>query len=284
MASYFKVVCGVLIWAVINGLVVKGTTIAPTILGATMSLVGILLYLPYLLSRPFPKLEKQQKFSLIGLGLSAALNNSFFYTALSLTHVHKAALVHYFASILAVVWISFIPIFKEKLDKVSLISIALGIAGLVIMTGHDWLEHKLWLYFAMLSAVFYSLEMVFSTRSSVIGVDAQYSTFTKLFFQLMIMPIVGFILGQSFAIPTNQYLYIIVAGILLFVSFIFVFSGLKKVPTKHFSVLGYIDRIGAIAIGKFKWGEVFGINVWIGGGLILLAELSILLFKTKKED
>lgn len=284
--SYLKIICGVLIWAVINGLIIKdaGSVVAPTVLGALMSLVGIVLFLPYLFLNPWPKLSKKQKIFLLGLGLSAAINNSFFYTALAMgdAKVSSVALIHYFASILAVLWVAFLPKFKERMDAASLIAVSLGIIGLIVMTGSTLLEHKLWLYFALLSAFFYSLEIVFSRQSSLSEVSPYISAFTKLGFQLLIMPVVGLYLGHSFHIPVNQYAYITFAGVLLFISFILVFSGLKRVPVKHFSALGYLDRLGAVAIARFWWKESFGLNIWIGGLLILLAELP-LLFKNKKD-
>src|SRR3989344_5898534 len=141
MIGDLEVLGAVSIWAVINGLVIKdaGDHIAPTVLGALMSLVGVILFLPSLMLSGWPKLDRKKKIILIGLGLSAALNNSFFYTALTMTAVYNAALVHYFASVLAVVWIAVVPVLKEKIDRASLISVMLGIAGLIIMTGSSWL-------------------------------------------------------------------------------------------------------------------------------------------------
>ena len=282
--GYLQILGAVSIWAIINGLIVKdvGAQVAPTILGSLMSLVGVVLFLPKLISSGWPKLDKKSKALLLGLGFSAALNNSFFYTALTMTAVYNAALVHYFASVLAILWISIIPRFKEKLDKGSLSAVILGIIGLIIMTGSSWLEHKLWLYFALLSAIFYSFEIVLSRQVSKNNIDPQFSSFTKLGFQLLIMPIAGFILGHSFRVPLDSLPYIGIAGLLLFLSFVLVFSGLKTVSTKHFSVLGYLDRIGAILIGRFYWGEVFGPAIWIGGILILVAEIPVLFFKKKE--
>lgn len=284
MTSYFKVICGVLIWAVINGLIIKdaGSVVSPTVLGALMSLVGVILFLPHLLRNPWPQFNDRQKLFLLGLGLSAALNNSFFYTALASNEpsarVGSIVLIHYSASIIAIIW-TVLPIFREKLDKTSFIAITIGFLGLVIMTGENWFGHGLWFYFALLSAFFYGLEIVFSRQVSVIGVNPYFSSFTKLSFQLTIMPLIGLYLGHSFSVPANQIFYIVFAGILLFTSFILVFSGFKDVPVKHFSVLGYLDRLGAVAIARFWWKESFGLNIWIGGAMILLAELPLLFNK-----
>lgn len=284
MSGYSQVIGGVLIWAVINGFVIKevGQSVAPTILGALMSLVGVVLYLPYLLKN-LPSLGKKQVFYLFGLGIAAALNNSFFYTAIAVKNVSEAALVHYFASVLAIVWIALIPLFKEKLDKASLLSVGLGLMGLLVMVGNGWLKNELWLYFALLSAFFYSFEIVFSGQVSRGNVSPHFSAFTKLFFQLMIMPFVAVLLGQSFSVRPDQYSPIVLAGLLLFGSFILVFSGLRNVAIKHFAILGYLDRLGAIAIGVLWWGERFGWNVWVGGALILFAEIPILFSRNKKE-
>lgn len=287
MSGYLKVICGVLIWAVINGLIIRDASkvVSPTVMGALMSLVGVILFIPYLYLNSWPKLNRKQKLFLLGLGLSAAINNSFFYTALAMpdAKVSSVALIHYFASILAIIWVWLLPAFKEKIDVKSLSAVILGIIGLIVMTGSNLFSHSLWLYFALFSAFFYSFEMVFSRQSSLGEISPYVSAVTKLGFQLMLMPIVGFFLSQSFYVPLNQLNYIIFAGILLFTSFILVFSGLKTVPAKHFSALGYLDRIGAIAIAGFWWKESFGLNIWIGGALILLAEVPLLFSKNKKD-
>ncbi len=284
--SYLKIICGVLIWAVINGFVIKdaGSIVAPTVLGALMSLVGIIFLFPRLILKPWPKFSKKQRFFLAGLGLSAAINNSFLYTALATndsdSNVTSIILIHYFAAILSVVWVSIIPVFKEKIDRATFLSVALGVIGLTIMIGNDWIKHERWFYFAFLSALFYSFEIVFSRQ--VKEVDPYFSSFTKLGYQFLLMPVVGLALGHSFAVPINQLGYIGFAGLLLFISFVLVFSGMTQIPVKHFSVLGYLDRLGVIAIDKFYWGKMLGSNVLVGGLIMLLAEVPIL-FSIKKE-
>lgn len=284
--SYLKIIGGVLIWAVINGFIVKDVShqVSPTILGALMSLVGVLLYLPYIAFWPKQKLNSHQVKFLLCLGLFAALNNSFFYTALSITKVANAGLVHYFASIIAIVWIAMVPTFKEKIDTASIISIILGVVGLIVMIGQGWVQHEWWLYLALISAFFYSWEIALSKKVSSIGISPHLSSFTKLASQLAIMPVVGLALGQSLYVPSSSHLAIVIAGFLLFLSFILIFSALKdkRITTKNFSIIGYLDRLGVIAIGFFWWKESYEWNVWLGGLLILLAEIPIL-FSRKKE-
>lgn len=283
--SYLKIIGGVVIWGIINGFVIKNTSslVSPTILGALLSLVGVILYLPYIAFWPKQKLNSYQLRFLFLLGLSAALNNSLFYTALSLTKVTNAGLVHYFASVIAIIWIALIPFCKEKIDRASLTSVVLGVLGLFIMIGRGWLQHEAWLYLALASAFFYSWEIIFSKKLSSLDVSPHLSSFTKLASQLAIMPAVGLILGQSFKVPSEAYRPILIAGLFLFISFFLVFSALKdeRITTKHFSIVGYLDRLVVIAIGFLWWKETYGLNVWIGGLLILLAEIPILFSKKK---
>ena len=284
MKYYLSLICGVLIWAVINGLALRGVHVPSAVLGTFMSLVGVLLFLPWLLIKK-PKFTKIEIKLLCLLGVAAALNNSFFYAAIKFETVKgsQAFLIHYFSSILAVLWISCIPAFKEKLDIGSILGIIMGAVGLIIATGNDWLKHEFWMYLALLSAFFYSFEIVLSRRVSDVNIHPNVSSFAKLFFQALLMPFVGvYLLNQQFVIPEKHlFVQIIGAGFLLFLSFILVFSGLKKVPAKHFAVIGYLDRIGAIAIFALVFGERFGWNVWLGGALVLLAEIPILISSRK---
>ena len=135
---YFKVVCGVLIWAVINGFVVRGVSqnVSPTMLGAGMSIVGLL---PLLFLVRWGSIVILPKKELLLLGLCSALNNSLFYTAIAIKDVSTIVLVHYFAAALAVLWAYKVPILHERPSAATIASVAIGLVGLLIMLGKNWL-------------------------------------------------------------------------------------------------------------------------------------------------
>lgn len=281
MIGYLQVLGAVLIWAVINGLLVKGIKTSGVGVGTWMSFVGILIFITASGgTNPFNGLDCYQFKILMCLGIASALNNSLFYTALKMTYVYNAALVHYFASILVIPLIFFVPQFKETLGLVDVASILIGFIGLAVITGPNLSGKKLWLCFALGSALFYSLEMLFGRLVSTHGVSAETSTLVKLLAQTAIMPVVGLALRQSVAVQEKtEWFKIILAGGLLYLSFILYFSGVQTVPVKHSTVLGYIDRIGAIILGAYFFKEKLTKSVWLGGSLIMVAGLLVVFLK-----
>lgn len=283
MIGYLEVLGAVSIWAFINGLIIKGVKETSAIaIGTWMSWVGVLIFVVVSAgANPFVGLNKGQLITLGYLGLVAALNNTLFYTALKMTFVYNAALFHYFASVIVIFLVVFIPAFKETLLLVDIVAVVLGFVGLAIITLPNLSGgSKKWIFFAVGSAFFYSLEMAFSRLVSTHGVPAETSAFTKLLAQGLIMPLAALPLKQSVKIKNkkerNQ---IFIAGILLYLSFILYFSGVQIVPVRHSAVLGYVDRIGAILLGAYFFKERLTKNVLIGGSLILGSGCLVTFFK-----
>lgn len=282
MIGYLQVLGAVLIWAVINGLIVKGIKTSGTGVGTWMSLVGVAIFgMVFWGVNPFSGMSGYQLKMLAILGLSAALNNGLFYTALKMTYVYNASLLHYFASVLAILLIAFVPIFQETLAPVDILAVLVGFVGLAIITVPNWQSSsKKWIYFALGSAVFYGLEMVFGRIVSTSGVAPNVSAFVKLTGQAAIMPLMGMLLGQSLKVENKkEWFKIVIAGVLLYISFILYFSGVQVVPVKHSAVLGYVDRIGAILLGIYFFKEKLTKNIWLGGALIMGAGLLVVFFR-----
>ena len=228
-------------------------------------------------------LTGHQALILIQLGVFAGLNNSFNYTAIKIS-VPVALLFHYLAPLLVIVWYLVFPIFYKPISYTSVIALFIALAGVIYMALPNLKEgNRRLVRLGTLSAIFYSLEIVFSGYlSNELHVPAATSSFTKLFFQAMIMPIAGVLMGESTKVSDkNDWPKMVLGGVLLYVSFILYFAGSATVSDLHRGVLGYIDRIGAIALGAYFFkNERAKItkNVWIGGVLILGAGLIILFF------
>ena len=152
MIGYLEVLGAVSIWAIINGLVIKGVKKTSGVgVGTWMSLVGVAIFsVMFLAKNPFVGLNQYQVTMLVLLGLVSALNNSLFYTALKMTYVYNAALLHYFASILVIILIAFVPMFHETLTPVDIVAVLLGFAGLVIITRPSWQNNssKKWNFYS----------------------------------------------------------------------------------------------------------------------------------------
>jgi len=279
--GYLEVLGAVSIWAFFNGILVKNIKTSGAGVGMWTGLVGVMLFLAPILSQninPFGELTRPQVVSLVYLGIFAALNNACFYTALKKTQVYNAALFHYFAPMLTIVWIYFIPQFRSAIYPIDLAVLLIGFLGVLWIAAPNFKGDRLWMYFASGSAVFYSLEIVFSSYvSGTLNVSPNTSAFFKLLFQAMVMLVVGLIFREPLKIESRgEARKLIFGGILLYLSFVLFFSGASHVRQLHLGLLSYIDRIGAIFLAAIFFKEKITQNALVGGICILGASLLVL--------
>lgn len=276
--GYLQILGAVSIWAFFNGVLVKGIKTSGVGVGMWTGIVGVIFCLVW---QDIEPLNFSNLSWLIFLGMSAALNNSFNYTAIKIS-VPVALLFHYLAPILVIVWYLLFPIFYQPISIKGFLAVAIGLAGVIYMAKPHLKEgNRKLVYLGMASAVFYSLEIVLSGYlSKELQVPAITSSFSKLLGQVMIMPIVGLLMKESTKISeTMDIPKIILGGLLLYISFNLYFTGSATVNDLDRGILGYIDRIGAIALGAWFFKEErakITKEVWIGGIFIIGASLLIL--------
>ncbi len=283
MIGYLEILGAVLIWAFFNGVLVKKIKASGVGVGMWTGIVGVAFCLAGQDMWPvsYASLGGYQIFILICLGISAGLNNSFNYTAIKIS-IPVALLFHYLAPLLVIVWTFVFKAFAQPTSLMSLLALGIALAGMIYMSRPHLKEgNRRLVYLGMASAFFYSLEIVFSGYlSDQLHVPVATSSFSKLLFQAMIMPIVGLGLKESIGLESrSEMAKITVGGLLLYLSFLLYFSGSATVSPLDRGILGYIDRIGAIALGAYFFKEErakITKEVWVGGALIIGASLLIL--------
>lgn len=281
--DYIRLFGAVSIWAVFNGLSIKLIGLNGTAVGLWTAVVGIIFLFTSAFIRKnisFRGLDKKQILLLSALGLSAGINNVFNYTAIFLSTPSQALLVHYLAPPLSFLWLT--SFLKEKLTNRHLLAIALGFVGIAILVWEGGaFKIEKWFIFALISAIFFSGEIVFSKALGA-SVNPRLSTFSKLTFQIVSMYIGALIFGDSLKIETTEQIALMgLFGGLLYLSFIWVFMGLKTVPGPNFAVMSYIDRFGGIVLAVLILHDPVTANLIVGGGLVLGAQLLIPLGEKK---
>ena len=283
MTGYLAILGAVFIWAIFNGYLVKKIRTSGVGVGTWTSFVGVMLFFIFFVlnGKEFPSLNQNQIIGLLCLGTFAALNNACNYTGIKISMVNTL-LFHYLAPLLIPIWALTIPVFQSNIRTVDLIALFVGLCGMIWIGVPNFRGNKKWLYFASASAFFYSLEIVFSGYvSNRLNVAADISALTKLSGQVIIMPLVAVLLRESLRVESKREIpWLILGGAMLYFSFILYFSGSATVSDMHRGILGYIDRIGAIAIGAYFFKEErdnVNKNTLIGGALILGAGLLVML-------
>lgn len=276
--GYLQVLGAVSIWALFNGVLVKGIKTSGVGVGLWTGLIGVGIFTLSLDYQILSSLDKNQLIGLTALGLFSALNNSCFYTALKIS-ISNAALFHYLAPMLVIFWSLSLPIFYKPVSYLEIAALAMGFGGIAFVAlpklrgGNSKL-----VYLGLGSAIFYSLEIVLSGYvSKELQIVPEVSSLFKLTFQAGVMFILATALKESVKVQEpKEWLKIFAAGLLLYLSFILYFSGSATVDPIHLGFMGYIDRIGAIALGALIFKEKISKNVWVGGILILGASLLLL--------
>lgn len=282
MIGYLQVLGAVLIWAYFNGVLVKNIKTSGAGVGMWTGLVGVLIFLSLNnIGIVWNSLTRSQTMALNYLGVCAGLNNACFYTALKRTKVYNAALFHYFAPMLMVVWVFFVPWFRSPVYPIDLIVLVIGFVGILWIAFPNFKGDRKWMYFAAGSAFFYSLELALSIYvSDKLKVPSETSAFFKLIFQAVVMLLVGLVFREPLKVKSKmEGRKLIFGGALLYVSFILFFSGASHVKPLHLGLLSYVDRIGAILLAAIFFKEKITKNALIGGICILGASLLVLFLK-----
>lgn len=289
MTGYLAVLGAVSIWAVFNGAIVRGGRTSGVGVGTWTGITGVIVFLIFFLwgGNSFPNLNQAQFTGLICLGTFAALNNICNYTGIKLSMVNTL-LFHYLAPLLIPVWAVLIPSFDIQIKTMDIVALVLGIIGMAWIGIPNFKGNKKWLYFALASAFFYSLEIVFSgyvSGENHLNVGNDIAALTKLSTQAILMPLVGTLalakllpeIDFTLSVKSRKEGYLLIlGGVLLYLSFILYFAGSATVSDMHRGILGYIDRVGAIAIGVIFFHEKITREAWIGGALILGAGLLVM--------
>jgi drug/metabolite transporter (DMT)-like permease len=279
MIGYFEILGAVSIWAIFNGLLVKLIKTSGVGVGTWTAVVGIIIFsIAFILLGVPHELSSYQLIILSLLGIFAALNNSLGYTAIKIS-ITMALLFHYLAPVFVPLWGLVFDIFYQPLGYVSISAIVIALLGMILLAVPNLREgNKKLILLGMGSAIFYSLEIVFSGYlSKDLHVPAEVSAFTKLIFQASVMPIMALLLNESLKVQDRaDWLKIIAGGTLLCVSFVMYFLGAKTVDPVQLGILGYIDRVGAIGLGAYFFKEKISRNTVIGGVMILGAGLLVI--------
>src|SRR3989338_9190896 len=284
MIGYFEILGAVAIWAFFNGVLVRGIKTSGVGVGIWTALVGLVTFLIIFLFfglDPLNGVTSKQALYLLWLGIFAALNNTCYYTALKIS-IPVAALFHYLAPLIVIVWPLLFPIFYEPIEVSDIIAAMIGLAGFFFIAKSSLKTgNRTLFYLGAGSAIFYSLEIILSGYvSNNLSTPAAAATFFKFLFQALTMVLMGWVFRESLTVKNKlDWLKITAGGLLLYFSFMLYFYGSVSVSSLERGVLGYIDRIGAIVLGCWFFKEErakLTKEVWIGGALILGAGLLII--------
>lgn len=227
---------------------------------------GYLLY-----SKESLRINKKEALILAVLGVCYALSSEFLFIGYDfLTPGIASTVLFIYPVIVALIMFFF---YKEKLTKLSVMSLLLAFAGVIVLClkGNGLEINFAGLGIVMLSSLFYALYMVIVNKS-----DLKVSGF-KLSFYSMLFTSAFFMLkasaaGESFTIPSVSIFlnFIVFAFLTTVISSLCLVYAIKYIGSTPTAILGALEPVVAVMVSVLMFHEKFTMNLLIGITLILL--------------
>ncbi|REC76443.1 EamA/RhaT family transporter [Chryseobacterium elymi] len=227
---------------------------------------GYLLY-----SKESFRINKKEALILSVLGVCYALSSEFLFIGYDfLTPGIASTVLFIYPVIVALIMFFF---YKEKLTKLSVISLFLAFAGVIVLCLK---ENGMEINFAglgivMLSSLFYALYMVIVNKSDLKVSGFKLSFYSMLFTSAFFM-IKASAEGESFAIPSVSIFlnFIIFAFLTTVISSLCLVYAIKYIGSTPTAILGALEPVVAVMVSVLIFHERFTVNLLIGITLILL--------------
>ena len=228
--------------------------------------VAIILFLAFL--RQSERFNvRQYKLIILFLGMAFVANNFFYFKAFQLTTIANAILTHYTAPIFVAI---LAPLFlREKLEKITLISLIISFLGLCLIASEG-----LSLSPANFSGILFGTASGLAYAFSIIIYKyllKNLSVYTLIFYQSL----VGSIILAPFVLPqvstSLPWFYLLSFALLfgIFATFLH-FQGIKRIKAQQAGILGYTEPVFGISYAFLFFSEIPTKMSLIGGLLIVL--------------
>ncbi|PIF45981.1 EamA domain-containing membrane protein RarD [Chryseobacterium sp. 52] len=239
---------------------------------------GYLLY-----SKESFRINKKEALILAVLGVCYALSSEFLFIGYDFLTPGIASTVLFIYPVIVALIMFFL--YKEKLTKLSVGSLLLAFAGVIVLClkGKGLEINFAGLGIVMLSSLFYALYMVIVNKSNlkVSGFKLSFYSmlFTSAFF--MIKASVG---GQSFAIPSVSVFssFVVFAFLTTVISSLSLVYAIKYIGSTPTAILGALEPVVAVMVSVLLFHEKFTTNLLIGIVLILLGVILNVMADTSK--
>lgn len=230
-------------------------------------MVGV--YLIY--SKQNFRINKREAMILAILGICYALSSEFLFIGYDfLTPGIASTVLFIYPVIVALIMFFF---YKEKLTKLSVVSLLLAFAGVIVLClkGNGLEINFAGLGIVMLSSLFYALYMVIVNKSKLKMSGFKLTFYSMLFTSLFFMgkSVIG---HQSFGIPSMTIFinFLIFAFLTTVISSLCLVYAIKSIGSTPVAILGALEPVVAVMVSVFMFNEKFTVNLLIGITLILL--------------
>ena len=255
----------------------------------TRSLIVIAIMLPIaIVTKKLIKIDKKDiKWYLI-YAVPGAMGVPTLYYAFTKLSVGTTLLLFYSALTIST-YIYGILVFKEKMDKVKIVSLILGIIGLIVMYSLNLSEGLFPMLIATISGLCAGTEVVFTKKLSDKYSSEQLTigVYTACF--LITFPIFLVLNNFSFIVESTTIAWIADFGYAIssLIAFMFVVKGYKYLESSIAGIIGLLEVPIGILLSFIIFKEQIDLSIIIGGLLIIFAcmlpNLSDLIIEKRKQ-
>lgn len=217
------------------------------------------------------------------LGICYALSSEFLFLGYAyLTPGIASTVLFIYPVIVALIMFFF---YKEKLTKLSIGSLLLAFAGVIILClkGNSLEINYLGLGIVMLSSLFYALYIVIVNKSNIQASGFKLSFYSMLFTSgfFMAKAALG---GESFIIPSVDafFNFLIFAFLTTVISSLCLVYAIKDIGSTPAAILGALEPVVAVLISVSMFHEKFTFNLFLGIILILIGVILNVISDNKK--
>lgn len=213
--------------------------------------------------------HKKQFVYLIISSVVMGISGLFLYEAFSEIGVSISTLLYYCGPIIVISLSPFL--FKEKITRVKLLSVAVIITGIILVNGIVTGEtYGIWgVFCGAMSAVCWAVMVIFNKKVA----DIRGMEKATLQICVGLLPVAGFMLirqGFTMSVPNEAWPYVIVLGLVnTGLGSYFYFSSMGDLPVQTASILGYLEPLTAVVAAVLVLHEPMDVFQMIGAAMVI---------------
>lgn len=239
---------------------------------------GYLLY-----SKESFSINKKEGIILVILGICYALSSEFLFLGYDYLTPGIASTVLFIYPVMVALIMFFF--YKEKLTKLSVLSLLLAFAGVIVLClkGKGLEINFAGLGIVMLSSLFYALYIIIVNKSNI-KVSGFKLSFYSMFFTSLFFMIKSLLGQESFAIPsvTVFFNFVVFALLTTVISTLCLVFSIKSIGSTPAAILGALEPVVAVMVSVLMFHEKFTFNLFLGIVLILLGVILNVIAGSKK--
>jgi len=278
--GHLEIVSAVVLWGLNSGITARMIGISPFLFYPIAALCGLFVVAGELIrkNKLAEVLLVRRKTLLLLVGLLIFLNNSSFYYAIQNTTIANAVLLHYLAPLLVVLAAPLLLKEEKRSGKKLAIALA-GLLGMFIILSPQAGAINIGIIAGAISAIFYASHTLIEKRLTA-SVEPLIEVFYKNSVAAALSVIaIPMIISQGLfnfeEIAKIAFLGVTALGF----GFVLFFRGLGKISSQNAMVLTYLETVIAITLGSVVFGEAIGLNIILGGLLIIGSGIAIIKIK-----